>query len=240
MSDYTRLYHPVPRGTQWLPSCRICNDPVLLETSKTDEYGQAVHEECYVLDLSLKAELLIAGGSVPGSANRHAAYQPCEATMAEDRGSPISRQLAVLATMLMQRAKHVSWHKQPWGYDLAAVVTILVLTCWIAYTDRPRASLLGSSEVQRSVAVDEQVPLPPAKGSSRLPAVRVPVEEATTASLLEEVRVGEYEVVHIGEDVTVRYFHAPHPVPVEQYQVVHIGEDVTVRYFTPLGRHTTN
>jgi len=84
VSDHTRLYHPVPRGTQWLPSCRICNDPVLLETSKTDEYGQAVHEECYVLSLSLKAEFLNHSGSVPGPTNRPATYQPCEATMAED------------------------------------------------------------------------------------------------------------------------------------------------------------
>ena len=123
MSDHTRLYHPVPRSRQWLPSCRICNDPVLLETSNTDEHGQAVHEDCYVLNLSLKAEFLIAGGSVPTPANRHATYQPCD-TMEEDRHSPISRQLAVLATMLMQRAKHVSRHKQPWGVDLAAVVTV--------------------------------------------------------------------------------------------------------------------
>jgi hypothetical protein len=34
--------------------------------------------------------------------------------------------------------------------------------------------------------------------------------------------------------VTVRYFSALDPVPVEQYQVVHIGEDVTVRYFPPI------
>src|ERR1700730_11770831 len=111
MSDHTRLYHPVPRGTQWLPSCRICNDPVLLETSKTDEYGQAVHEECYGLNLSLKAEFLNRRRSLPGPANRHATSQPCEATMAGDRDSPISRQPDVLATMLMQRAKHVSSHK---------------------------------------------------------------------------------------------------------------------------------
>ena len=239
MSDHTRLYHPVPRSTQWLPSCRICNDPVLLETSKTDEHGQAVHEDCYVLNLWLKAEFLIAGGSVPGSANRHATCQPCEATMAEDRDSPISRQLAVLATMFMQRAKHVSWHK-PWGVDLAAVVAVLVLTCWIAYSDRHPASFLGSSEVQGSVAVDEQVPLPPARRISKLPAVPVPVEEPRTATLLQGVGGAENEVVHIGEDVTVRYFSALHPVPVEQYQVVHIGEDVTVRYFPPIARRTTN
>jgi hypothetical protein len=28
--------------------CRICTEPVLLETSNTDENGSAVHEECYV------------------------------------------------------------------------------------------------------------------------------------------------------------------------------------------------
>ena len=28
--------------------CRICTEPVPLETSKTDEKGSAVHEECYV------------------------------------------------------------------------------------------------------------------------------------------------------------------------------------------------
>ena len=206
MSDHTRLYHTVPRGTHWLPSCRICNDPVLLEASKTDEYGQAVHEECYVHNLSLKAGFPNDGGSVPGPANRHAIYQPCEATMAEDRDSPISRQPAVLARMLMQQAKHVSWHRQPWVVDLAAVVTVLVLTCWIAYSDRHPASFLGSLEVQSSVAVDEQVRLPPAKGSSKLAAMPVPVGEAKTATLLQRVGLADNEVVHIGDDVTVRYF----------------------------------
>lgn len=28
--------------------CPLCNEPVLLETCKTDERGQATHEECYV------------------------------------------------------------------------------------------------------------------------------------------------------------------------------------------------
>ena len=37
-----------------LPACSICNKPVQLETSKTDENGSAVHEECYVLKLTLK------------------------------------------------------------------------------------------------------------------------------------------------------------------------------------------
>jgi hypothetical protein len=31
--------------------CSICHNPVALETAKTDEVGQAVHEQCYVLIL---------------------------------------------------------------------------------------------------------------------------------------------------------------------------------------------
>ncbi len=54
MADYTWLHHPIPR-IPWFLSCCICNDPVLLETSNTDEYGQAVHEECYVLKVCSKA-----------------------------------------------------------------------------------------------------------------------------------------------------------------------------------------
>ena len=44
-SDATR---PMP-----LPACSICDKPVQLETSKTDENGKAVHGECYVLKVKL-------------------------------------------------------------------------------------------------------------------------------------------------------------------------------------------
>ena len=30
------------------PKCSICNETVELETAKTDQDGEAVHEECYV------------------------------------------------------------------------------------------------------------------------------------------------------------------------------------------------
>ncbi len=39
----------VPGG----PICSICGQPVKLETSKTDEFGHAVHEECYILKVAL-------------------------------------------------------------------------------------------------------------------------------------------------------------------------------------------
>ena len=34
--------------------CSLCNRPVPLESSKTDENGKTVHEECYVLGQLLK------------------------------------------------------------------------------------------------------------------------------------------------------------------------------------------
>jgi hypothetical protein len=54
MPDCAWIYHPI-RSKQWLPNCCVCKEPVFLERSKTDEYGQAVHEECYVLRVRSKA-----------------------------------------------------------------------------------------------------------------------------------------------------------------------------------------
>jgi hypothetical protein len=36
------------------PVCSICNRPVKLETSRTDEHGKAVHEGCYLLKVKVK------------------------------------------------------------------------------------------------------------------------------------------------------------------------------------------
>ena len=36
------------------PICYLCNKPVSLETSKADEYGNAVYEGCYLLKISVK------------------------------------------------------------------------------------------------------------------------------------------------------------------------------------------
>jgi hypothetical protein len=42
------------RQVAYEPPCCICDQPVALETAKTDERGRAVHEECYVLKLRLQ------------------------------------------------------------------------------------------------------------------------------------------------------------------------------------------
>jgi hypothetical protein len=231
----------IPRGTQRLPGCCICNRPVLLETSKTDEYGKAVHEECYVLKLCSMAAPLNDGASTSGLANRHAIYQPCKTTMSEDWESRRPRQPNLFATMLMQRSKGVPWHKRPWNVGLAAVVTILVLTCWIAFSGRHASSFLESFEPKKTTAMEKHVHLAPAKNRSSFQTLPISVGGARSAALLQEAGLAEQEVIHIGEDVTVRYFTpkpAPHRVPVAQYQVVHRGEDVTVRYFEPVDHNT--
>jgi GAF domain len=181
-------------------------------------------------------------GCVPGPANRHAICQTCGAPLAVARELPVLRQPGLLATMIMQRATDVTWHKRRWNLSLAAVATVLVLTCWLALSDRRPASPLGSSALPRSTAIEHQVPFLPAKavptkGTSKVQPAAVPAKEARTARTMpQRVRVGENEVDYIGEDVTVRYF-TPEPAPqrgrVEETQVAHIGEDVTVRYFTP-------
>ena len=37
-------------------NCSICHKPVALETAKTDEVGEAVHEECYILNAGVKRD----------------------------------------------------------------------------------------------------------------------------------------------------------------------------------------
>jgi anti-sigma regulatory factor (Ser/Thr protein kinase) len=238
----------IPRDPQRLPSCCFCNSPVLLETSKTDEEGQAVHEECYVLSLCSMAEVLDDVGSTSGPANRHALYRPCEAKIPEDWESPRLRQPYALVTILMQKLKRVPWHKRSWNLQLAAVITVFGLAFWIAHSDHHVASFWGSFELKRTTAIEKQALLPPAKAvlakpRSRFQAVPIPPDEERSATLLPEGGLAEQEVVHIGEDVTVRYFTrkpAPHVASMGQFHVVRRGEDVTVRYFTPGDRNARN
>ena len=43
----------VPQKFERLLLCRLCGKPVAIETSKTDEDGRAIHEDCYVLKVQL-------------------------------------------------------------------------------------------------------------------------------------------------------------------------------------------
>lgn len=46
--------------SQWSPECVLCKKHVKLEESKADEYGQAVHGECYVAKLTEKKPPLLS------------------------------------------------------------------------------------------------------------------------------------------------------------------------------------
>jgi len=260
MSDYTSLHHSTSssRDPQRLPRCCICNDPVPLETSKTDEYGQALHEECYVLKLGLKdkwyvlklwlnADFLSHGGTNAGLSQTGKQ----SATFARRRWQTSTRRQFQKARracdVLMQRARRVSRHRWPWNLELGAVFAVMVLTCWFAYRDGHPASSLGTLGLQRSNAVERQIPLPlampmSAKGSSTLRTVSGSQEQADTASLLQQLGSTENEVVHIGDDVTVRYFTTRIAPSGSDRKVSrrYIGDDVTVRYFTPIARRTRN
>ncbi len=47
-----KLLRLLPR---WVgPRCPVCGKEVPLETAKTDEWGRAIHDDCYLLTLRLK------------------------------------------------------------------------------------------------------------------------------------------------------------------------------------------
>jgi hypothetical protein len=224
----------IPSDTQRLPDCGICNDPVLLETTNTDENGQAVHEECYVLKVRAAAELHSDVITQRSGAGMPASWE----WLRPKWPNP-------LVTALMQRAKLLPWNKRAWIFDLAATAAVLLLACWIAYSDRHAAA--GSFE-SRTTAIGEHVSLPLAKTmlAEYKPTVQtlsIPAEEPWTVKPFRRGSFEVQEVVHIGDDVTVRYFTAKlptHRVPAGYDRVVHMGADVTVRYFPPASPSTRN
>jgi hypothetical protein len=141
---------------------------------------------------------------------------------------PALREPAGAATIITHRVKREPWHRRRWK-AAAAVAAIVVIASWIVCRDRRPASPLGALALPRSNATEQQVPFVPAK--------RVSANGTSTAQTVRRrVRVGNYQVEYIGEDVTVRYFtpkYSPQPVRVRNNQVHYIGEDVTVRYFMP-------
>jgi len=47
-----------------VPTCAICHQPAPLETAKTDERGQIVHEQCYLFKLRLIAATKLSSPSL--------------------------------------------------------------------------------------------------------------------------------------------------------------------------------
>ena len=184
-------------------------------------------------------EALNDRASVPAAATNRAIDQACGNSIAEAGKLPTLTHSAWAAS---KRAKRVPWYKGRWE-TAVGVAAVLVIACWIAYRDRHPASPVGASALQRSNAIEQQMPFVPAKrvlgNSISKPQIALGLEEEerrAARTMPQRVLDGNSRVRYISEDVTVRYFTrkpAPQRVLDGNSRVRYISEDVTVRYFTP-------
>ena len=179
-------------------------------------------------------------------ASKHAAYQTGAAALALVRESQTRSQPVVPATMISQENRR-PW-LAPWKPALVAVAAVLLLTSWIAFGGRRRASPLRSAALPPSSASGQPTPFQPAQTTPVKSATQVTstAQVLSAPAQLKEVthspaahrRVRlrkKNEVDYVKGDVTIRYFTnkpAP-PRAVSEHRVSYIGDDVTVRYFTP-------
>jgi hypothetical protein len=159
--------------------------------------------------------------STPEPARKRGIRQVCGAATAVAGELPDICQPAAAAAIITQRVKRFPLPKLRWNVAVTGVVAALVIAvCWIAY-DRRSASPAGTPSPQRSNAVEQQRPFVPAKPAP------------STSSAFKRVQVGPNEIDYIAEGVTIRHFTTKPALPRVRggYKEVHIGEDVTVRYF---------
>ena len=175
------------------------------------------------------------GLSVAQVANNRAVCQTCGASMTQTGEFPALTQLALAASTITQRAKHVMLYERRWGTGMAAAAS-LAIASWIAQSDRRPTTVFGASAPESSKLVEHQAYS--AGTTSKPQAPPVPLVETRTAAGITPhwVRVGNNELDYVSQDVTVRYFK-PRPrlkqVRGGDRHLVYIGEDVTVRYFAP-------
>jgi len=176
------------------------------------------------------------GGSVPGAATNRAICRDRGNSSAEAGKLPELRKSAWAAS---KRAKRVAFIKGRWE-TAVAVAALSVVACWIAYRDHRPASTVGVLALQRSNAIEQQMPIVPAKrvlaNSTSKPQTALGLKKKAVGTMKHWVRVGNNELDYVTQDVTVRYFtpkRAPQRVLDRNNRVRYISEDVTVRYFTP-------
>jgi len=175
-------------------------------------------------------------------ANSHSIWQAAGAAIAESEKLPSGACSA--AGIMMNRTKRVpSYIRLCKVADLAAVVIVLVSASWISYSYHRPA--LPTEEVvarRRSNTVAQQAPteLAPAKKDLSSPqTASVPMKDVWKAAKTapRRVKVGEYEIDYLSEDVTVRHFTGKPALQQTLHgdeQVKYVPEeDVTVRHFAP-------
>jgi hypothetical protein len=187
--------------------CHICDRAVPLETSKADEYGRAVHEDCYVDRLVLNRQ-----AALPILLRKPSFHDEREDDEPNDKDREWSNS-ALTQTIVWKRT---SLRVPSWSADVAAVVALGIIA-WFACADHRHAS-----PPETSTAVYEQQ------------TTRVTAPEAASSEF-RRIRVGQNEVDYVAEDVTIRTFkhnHEASPMRVA-YKQVNFGNDVTVRYISP-------
>jgi putative methionine-R-sulfoxide reductase with GAF domain len=140
------------------------------------------------------------------------------------------------------RAKRVPRFKGRWETALG-VAAVMVIACWIGFRDRRPALTSGVSGPQGSNALEQQMPVAPAKRVLANDTFKVQTalgrersKRKTSRSMPPRVVDRNIRVRYFSDDVTVRYF-TPKPQPQrvlgKNIRVRHVSDDVTVRYFTP-------
>jgi hypothetical protein len=118
----------------------------------------------------------------------------------------------------------------------AVIAVFIIATRWIPYDLRPASSVGASSLPPRSDAARQEILFAPAKPPHSLMAQAALIGRAkpkVPSPAFRRVQVGRNEVDYIAEDVTIRHFAPTLATPRVQlaYTEVHIGADVTIRYF---------
>jgi anti-sigma regulatory factor (Ser/Thr protein kinase) len=173
------------------------------------------------------------------AATNRAIYQPCRTFMAR-AGKVAAFTRSTWATL--NRAKHIPLNVGRWE-TAVCVAAVLVIACWIGFTDRRPPSPSGISELQRSNALEQQMPFAPVKrvlaNSTSQPQTALGLElgeRRTSRTMPRRLLDRNIRVWYFSDDVTVRYFtpqSPPQPVPDRNIRVRHISEDVTVLYLSP-------
>ena len=127
-------------------------------------------------------------------------------------------------------------HKLRLSPIAAVIAVLIIATRWIPYGLRPASPVGASQSPQRSNAAGHEILLAPAKSPLSLrvqAAVTGRAEPKAPSPAFRRVQVGPNEVDYIAEDVTIRHFTPTRTTPRVQlaYKEVHIGPDVTIRYF---------
>ena len=139
---------------------------------------------------------------------------------------------ASLARTITQWMRALLPHRFPLSSVAALIAVLIVTTRWIPSYLGPTSPMSALSSLEKSNAVRPQTLFAPAKLPLSLMAASRDQWGAPSPAF-KRVRVGPDEVDYIAEDVTVRHFTSTLARPQAQraYKEVHLGTDVTIRYF---------